>query len=102
GRWAWSSRTSRVRGDGVSISSSSSCGWETSGPTCAGSRSQWRREPVGLASRALPGGKEPVIFTETRLKGGFLVDGERREDERGFFFRAFCHAAFARAGPTTV
>lgn len=29
-------------------------------------------------------------FTETPLKGAFLIDLEKREDERGFFARAFC------------
>ena len=32
-----------------------------------------------------------MIFTETRLKGAFIIELERREDERGFF----CAAAFA-------
>ena len=31
-----------------------------------------------------------VIFTETTLKGAFVIDLERREDDRGFFARAFC------------
>lgn len=31
-----------------------------------------------------------MIFTETKLKGAFILDIERREDERGFFARAFC------------
>ena len=35
-----------------------------------------------------------MIFTETRLKGSFLVDLERREDSRGFFARAFCQNEF--------
>jgi len=39
-----------------------------------------------------------VIFTETRLKGAFIVDVERREDERGFFARAFCQREFAEHG----
>jgi dTDP-4-dehydrorhamnose 3,5-epimerase-like enzyme len=26
-----------------------------------------------------------VIFAETRLKGAFIIELERREDERGFF-----------------
>ena len=29
-------------------------------------------------------------FTETKLKGAFIIDLERREDERGFFARTFC------------
>ena len=31
-----------------------------------------------------------MIFTETKLKGAFILDLERREDSRGFFARAFC------------
>jgi dTDP-4-dehydrorhamnose 3,5-epimerase len=39
-----------------------------------------------------------MIFTETRLKGAFVLDLERREDERGFFARAFCQHEFADHG----
>lgn len=35
-----------------------------------------------------------MIFTETRLKGAFIIDLERREDSRGFFARAFCQKEF--------
>jgi dTDP-4-dehydrorhamnose 3,5-epimerase len=31
-----------------------------------------------------------MIFTETPLRGAFVVELERREDSRGFFARAFC------------
>jgi dTDP-4-dehydrorhamnose 3,5-epimerase len=31
-----------------------------------------------------------MIFTETKLKGAFIIDLERRGDERGFFARTFC------------
>lgn len=37
----------------------------------------------------------PIIFTETKLKGAFLIDVERREDQRGFFARTFCEREFA-------
>jgi len=37
-----------------------------------------------------------VIFTETRLKGAFVIELERREDERGFFARSFCRQEFER------
>jgi dTDP-4-dehydrorhamnose 3,5-epimerase len=30
-----------------------------------------------------------VIFTETELRGAFVIDLERREDSRGYFARAF-------------
>lgn len=35
-----------------------------------------------------------MIFTETKLKGAFIVDLERREDGRGYFARAFCQREF--------
>ncbi len=37
-------------------------------------------------------------FEETRLKGAFIVSLERREDDRGFFGRAFCQKEFAAQG----
>ena len=39
-----------------------------------------------------------MIFTETKLKGAFTVDIERREDNRGFFARAFCQREFENHG----
>ena len=39
-----------------------------------------------------------MIFTETKLKGAFILDLERREDSRGFFARAFCQHEFAAHG----
>jgi dTDP-4-dehydrorhamnose 3,5-epimerase len=39
-----------------------------------------------------------MIFTETKLKGAFIIDLERREDARGFFARAFCQHEFAAHG----
>lgn len=33
-------------------------------------------------------------FTETPLKGAFLIDLEKKEDERGFFARVFCTKEF--------
>jgi dTDP-4-dehydrorhamnose 3,5-epimerase len=39
-----------------------------------------------------------VIFTETKLKGAFTIDLERREDSRGFFARAFCQHEFEAHG----
>ena len=35
-----------------------------------------------------------MIFTETRLPGAYLVDLEKRGDDRGFFARAFCEKEF--------
>lgn len=39
-----------------------------------------------------------MIFTETKLKGAFVVDIERREDSRGFFARVFCQHEFEAHG----
>jgi dTDP-4-dehydrorhamnose 3,5-epimerase len=39
-----------------------------------------------------------VIFTETKLKGAFTIDLERREDSRGFFARVFCQKEFEKHG----
>jgi dTDP-4-dehydrorhamnose 3,5-epimerase len=35
-----------------------------------------------------------MIFTETKLKGAFIIEIDRREDDRGFFARAFCQKEF--------
>ncbi len=39
-----------------------------------------------------------MIFSETKLKGAFILDLERREDLRGFFARAFCQNEFKAHG----
>jgi dTDP-4-dehydrorhamnose 3,5-epimerase len=39
-----------------------------------------------------------VIFTETKLKGAFIIDLDRKVDERGFFARAFCQHEFRDHG----
>jgi dTDP-4-dehydrorhamnose 3,5-epimerase len=39
-----------------------------------------------------------VLFTETKLSGAFIIDLERREDNRGFFARAFCQREFSDHG----
>lgn len=39
-----------------------------------------------------------MIFTETTLKGAFVIELERREDERGFFARSFCRLEFEEHG----
>jgi dTDP-4-dehydrorhamnose 3,5-epimerase len=39
-----------------------------------------------------------MIFTETKLKDAFILDVEKREDERGFFGRAFCQNEFKEHG----
>jgi dTDP-4-dehydrorhamnose 3,5-epimerase len=35
-----------------------------------------------------------MIFTETKLKGAYIIDIDRKEDARGFFARAFCQKEF--------
>ena len=37
-------------------------------------------------------------FTETPLKGSYLVDGDRWGDNRGWFSRVFCRRAFEEIG----
>ena len=36
-----------------------------------------------------------MIFTETPIPGAYLIDLEKRGDDRGFFARAFCEKEFA-------
>jgi dTDP-4-dehydrorhamnose 3,5-epimerase len=39
-----------------------------------------------------------VIFTETKLEAAFIIDLELKEDNRGFFARAFCQHEFEEHG----
>ncbi len=39
-----------------------------------------------------------MIFIETELKGAFIVEPERLEDERGFFARSWCKREFETHG----
>jgi len=39
-----------------------------------------------------------MIFTETDLKGAFVVDIEKHQDERGFFARSWCWREFEALG----
>ena len=39
-----------------------------------------------------------MIFTETKLKGTFIIQPERLKDERGFFARSWCKREFAAHG----
>lgn len=39
-----------------------------------------------------------MIFEETGLAGAFVIEPERREDERGFFARTWCRDEFAAHG----
>lgn len=43
-----------------------------------------------------------MIFTETKLKGAFIVDLDRKTDERGFFARTFCQHEFREHGLRSV
>jgi dTDP-4-dehydrorhamnose 3,5-epimerase len=42
-----------------------------------------------------------MIFTPTELEGAYLIDLEPREDERGFFARAWAEEEFAEHGLST-
>ena len=39
-----------------------------------------------------------MVFTETKLKGSFLIESDRKEDDRGFFARTFCVDEFQARG----
>ncbi len=39
-----------------------------------------------------------MIFSETKLKGVYIIDLEKVEDERGFFARTFCQEEFKAHG----
>jgi len=39
-----------------------------------------------------------LIFAETKLAGAFVIEPERRADERGFFARTFCRQEFEEHG----
>jgi dTDP-4-dehydrorhamnose 3,5-epimerase len=43
-----------------------------------------------------------MIFTELALKGVYLIEPERQEDERGFFARTFCIEEFSSRGLDTA
>jgi dTDP-4-dehydrorhamnose 3,5-epimerase len=42
-----------------------------------------------------------MLFTSTGLEGAFLIDIERREDDRGFFARTWCRHELATRGLDT-
>ena len=39
-----------------------------------------------------------MIFTPLQLNGAFVIDQERRADDRGYFARTWCAEEFARHG----
>lgn len=42
-----------------------------------------------------------MIFTEMKIKGAYLIELEKHEDERGFFARSFCKNEFSARGLAT-
>ncbi|MEP6513675.1 MAG: dTDP-4-dehydrorhamnose 3,5-epimerase [Parafilimonas sp.] len=42
-----------------------------------------------------------MIFTETKLKGAYIIDINRIEDDRGFFGRSYCKEEFEAYGLNT-
>jgi len=42
-----------------------------------------------------------MIITETKLKGAFIIDVQRIEDDRGFFGRTYCKKEFEAYGINT-
>ncbi len=43
-----------------------------------------------------------MVFSETILKGAFVIEPEKQEDFRGFFARTFCQREFAERGLETA
>jgi dTDP-4-dehydrorhamnose 3,5-epimerase len=43
-----------------------------------------------------------VLFKESPLAGAFVIELEKRGDDRGFFARAFCREEFERHGLSTI
>jgi len=42
-----------------------------------------------------------MLFTETKLKGAYIIDVKRLEDERGFFGRSYCKQEMEEYGLNT-
>jgi len=42
-----------------------------------------------------------MIFSETTIRGSYLIDLDFKEDTRGFFARFFCHDKFSELGLNT-
>jgi dTDP-4-dehydrorhamnose 3,5-epimerase len=42
--------------------------------------------------------EQRMKFSETRLRGAFVIEPERREDARGYFSRIYCEDEFERHG----
>ena len=41
-------------------------------------------------------------FTETKLKGAYIIELDRMEDDRGFFARAWCRNEFMAQGLSVI
>ena len=41
-------------------------------------------------------------FNETKLKGAYIIELEKLEDERGYFARAWCQQEFLKHGLDAV
>ena len=39
-----------------------------------------------------------MIFKETKIKGAYIIELEKRGDHRGFFARSWCREEFAKHG----
>ncbi len=46
-------------------------------------------------------GLEEVKFTPTGIEGAYVIDLEKRSDERGFFARTWCEREFSQQGLST-
>src|SRR5882757_7750216 len=53
---------------------------------------------VTIAHDTAPQREGNMIFTETKLAGAYVIDLERRQDNRGFFARMFCQKEFTAHG----
>ena len=64
---------------------------------CTGSAQRKKCRSV-RTRRKEHGDSVAMIFTETKLKGAFIIDIQRHEDPRGFFARGFCQREFEEHG----
>ena len=58
---------------------------------CNSSYRKGAAKPRALAARPIAC---KMLFTEAKVKGGYLIELEKKFDERGFFARAFCQKEF--------
>jgi dTDP-4-dehydrorhamnose 3,5-epimerase len=103
-----------VRAPGTSGELSVSTKRVTFGFSQSGERGEGIRSTLGSALpiivwrgtethvRACQTNCDSMIFTETMLAGAFMIDLDRKEDNRGFFARAFCQHEFLDHGLNPV